>query len=149
MKKIKDILIFIILTYFATGYVSFSFEEEENTIEIYTSLDLNIGDVPVGTKKHFDYEEQVITFVIKCKQNRLIRITKINEIGNDMVIIDAEWKVGPYTGLEFKFDDIGVFRSEQDLFLVKIKIKSVEVKKFALSGKYEISPKIAVEYADL
>jgi hypothetical protein len=149
MKKIKDILIFIILTYFATGYVSFSFEEDENTIEIYSSLDLNIGDIPVGTKKYFDYEEQVIKFVIKCKKNRLIRISKINEIGNDMVIIDAEWKVGPFTGFESTFADSGVFRSEQDLFLVTIKIKSVEIKKFVPSGKYEISPKIAVEYADL
>ncbi|MBX3043380.1 MAG: hypothetical protein KIT33_05550 [Candidatus Kapabacteria bacterium] len=149
MKSFKNILVLIVLTYLSTGYVSFSNDEKDDSIEIYTILDLNIGLIPIGTKKYFDYEEQIIKFAIKCKKDRLIRITKSSELGNDFLIIDAEWKTGPITGFEFQFEGNGIYKSEQDLFLVTIKIKSVEVKKHTQPGKYEISPNIAVEYADL
>lgn len=149
MKKIIYILIIFILTCFNAKYVGFGFDENEHEIEIYVSSDLNIGALPVGTIKTFDFEEQIIKFVIKCKKNRLIKITKLGEAGNDNIIIDAEWKVGPNTGFELPFDRNGIYRTEQDLFVVTVKLKSVEVKRYVQSGSYRISPQITVEYADL
>ncbi|GAB1371674.1 hypothetical protein MASR1M45_17360 [Candidatus Kapaibacterium sp.] len=149
MKKTKVILTIILISIFWTGNLSYGIEDTDNPIEVFAYYDLNIGTIPIGMKKVFESDEQIIKFVIKCKKDRLIRITKINEIGNEFLIIDADWKAGPFTGYEIPFSGLGIYRSEQDIFLLTIKIKSIEVKSYTQSGKYQISPKITVDYADL
>jgi hypothetical protein len=122
---------------------------ENNTIEINTDIRIELGDLIRGYVKNVFYEDQIIKFEIKCKNNRQIRITRINDIGNSNIKFKTEWKCGAYSGFEHNFKGDGVYSTENKKFYVTMKIKSVEVLSTALTGKYSFSPTLSVEFVNL
>jgi hypothetical protein len=149
MKRIIKIFLTMILACLINQHVGFAFEDKgKDELSIFTTDNLNIGSIPAGAKRVFVNDEQVIKFVIKCQKDRRIRITKLKDTGNQFVKVNTEWKTGPITGFEFPFHEPGIYVSEQNTFIVTIKVLSIEVLSTSHSGIYKLDPEIAVEYVD-
>lgn len=145
LKKIVTYAITILLVVLAHSNLAYSLEDE---IVINISSNINLGPLVKGTTKSNFLDEQIIKFEIVCKQNKRIKITKLNDLSSNDINIQAEWKCGSNTGFENEFSN-GIYELSNNKYYVTIKILSVEVFSNANAGTYNFNPQISVEYYDI
>jgi hypothetical protein len=146
---LKNFAVVLIFQFICISAPIVAFENQQNNsiiINVKENVDLNAQIK--GTTKQFFYNEQIIKFEIICSYNKKIRITKNTSIENSDVIINADWKAGPYTGFENEFIDNDIYTLDNFKYYVTIKIKSVKILPTAIFKNYNFYPEIRVEYID-
>lgn len=142
----RIILIFVLII--SLCLIANSREIEEQQLAINTYVEVNAGNVIKGSIKKEYWDDQVITFEIYSADNKTIKITKINDAGTSDLIVETEWKAGPYTGFEQDFEN-GTYTPVNEKFYVTVTIKSIKAEISAGNGIHTLSPSIIVEQLDL
>lgn len=142
----RIILIFVFL--FSLNLFADIGEPGDQQLAINTYVEVNAGNVIKGSSKKEYWDDQVITFEIFSADSKSIKITKVQDAETSDLIVEAQWKAGPYTGFEQDFEN-GTFTPVNEKFYVTVTIKSIKAKISADNGIHTLSPSIMVEQLDL
>lgn len=136
--------VFMIMPFFSVRSVPYP---DEESIAINTLVDVDLGDLPIGSEKCAFWSDQVVVYEIICKKDSKIRITKSFDDRNSKIKFETEWKAGSRTGFEDEFKN-GIYEPVNKRFYVTVRIKSVKIDRSCPGGKYDFNPGITVEYVD-